>query len=390
MSDLVNFRENSDISITIPCSQADLGDFISSLLGKKQVISRLSFGTFCIDYDEIENFAHLIQQRIKDQNDYRLVSTIISVGYNDSSSIEHHSLEEMKKYSELRPVIPVRVSMTMIYLIKFQDRKMPEKQQIEIDFMFTSDLRFYDDENYGGYGFISDDEIIGTPYSSPYNGSGAIGFRISHTSRTWGVDIENLLISHITSILKSNEKWRRIVRRWRSLVSDVLAIFTFSWVVWIFASLIASFSVSVYNDSMGKFSNATEGDKITVGLEIMINHTIMGVEKIQSLGPILAGTLAVTFAILSRVLVRRALSVKEPSFILLSRKARELMPAKIKKYEKRWTRVLLFIFGNIILGVGGNLVYESFFKLNLNIPSRSTPAAPDATVPPSPLPARGG
>ena len=117
--------------VTLPYSPTDFKDFIVSLLGKPQVLEGVFNGYYSFDKGDILNLHHLIEQRVL-QNDSSLVAISIQIVFDDNSSIVLNDLESFRAYNELRPIIPVSIHLTWIYLIKFQTKNAPEKQVINI------------------------------------------------------------------------------------------------------------------------------------------------------------------------------------------------------------------------------------------------------------------
>jgi hypothetical protein len=65
-------NEDKPYAVMIPCAQEDFATFISGLLGKPQTIGRTYKQPFVVDRKDIENFYHLVEQRVKQQNEASL------------------------------------------------------------------------------------------------------------------------------------------------------------------------------------------------------------------------------------------------------------------------------------------------------------------------------
>jgi hypothetical protein len=95
----------------IPCPTDRFAEFISGLLGESQVIKGTFRSRFDTGISDIENFFHLIQQRVAEQNRGVLVRFTAEIKYDDGSSIDLDSIESLKQYTEIRPLISVGVTL---------------------------------------------------------------------------------------------------------------------------------------------------------------------------------------------------------------------------------------------------------------------------------------
>lgn len=120
-------------SVLVPCPPEEFADFMSKLLGKPQVAEGRFRGPFNIELTDIENFYHLIQYRITEQNKGQLIQFTSNIHYDDGTSVEVESLVGLKTYSEVRPLVSTGVVLTWVYLVNFNNVPVPEKQQIEVN-----------------------------------------------------------------------------------------------------------------------------------------------------------------------------------------------------------------------------------------------------------------
>src|SRR5712691_8863385 len=119
-------------AVMIPCAQEDFAKFISGLLGKRQTLSRLHRAPFDVSRKEIENTYHLVHQRVTQQNEASLVQFTVRIVYDDDSSVLLNSFDDFLHYNEIRPLASIGAHLSWTYLIRFPDRKSPEKQEIEV------------------------------------------------------------------------------------------------------------------------------------------------------------------------------------------------------------------------------------------------------------------
>lgn len=190
--------------VVFKATQDDFEKFILSILGRPQTISKIFRGAFEVDRDQIANFYHLIEQRIEQQNVYRLVSCTVSVVYSDKSQIVFNSMQSFLGHHEIKPLIPLEVEFNCIYLIKFPDKDSFERQEINVNFL-TSSLP------HGALLEIDDGEIM--EKLSQYANTGFVQFEVKHTARSFGWDIENLLSGHISSIVTQGSRTRTWLKK---------------------------------------------------------------------------------------------------------------------------------------------------------------------------------
>lgn len=137
-------------------------------------------GSFEIELGDIKGLYYLIEERVSQQNKGLLGQFTTKIIYDDSSSVLLSSIESLSNYSENRAITPVRVECTWQYLIKFQDKNVPEKQEIEVRIFVAR----------GGF------SILRMPSSSS-----GFSITIKHTARTWATDIELMLAEHCKNLL---------------------------------------------------------------------------------------------------------------------------------------------------------------------------------------------
>lgn len=193
---------SGNVPVILPCDAKDFGDFIAGLFRSQQTINRYFSGQFIIGSEEIKNIYHLLEQRISQQNDAKLVAFSVSINFDDASTVKLNSFLDFERYNELKPIISTAVTLNWTYLIRFQGSRIPERQVI--------DLTFNAEEK--GHAFVIRDGIPWPVLSSPWTGTGA-ALRIEHTLRSWGTDIESLLTNHLQVLLKQPVGLRRLISK---------------------------------------------------------------------------------------------------------------------------------------------------------------------------------
>lgn len=178
-------------ALIIPVTRADLGRFIGGLLGQPQTIEDSFSGPFDLQKHD------LVDQRIRQQNRGELIQFTVRVVYDDDSTILLNGLEDFRHYHEVRPRISVEAHLSWTYLIQFEDKQTPEKQNIEV--------------------IISTKAVI---RDIPRN----LILKIQHTGRTWGFDIEHLLSGQIKSWIYHEHAFKQLIYRYRGRIGLTFAI----------------------------------------------------------------------------------------------------------------------------------------------------------------------
>lgn len=294
--------------LALPFNEKQFSDFLISLLGKPQTITKRFSGSFCIDKDSLINLFQILEQRIHQQNDAKLISFRSLISYNDNSTIELTGFEHLVNFNEPLPLVPKSINLTWQYLIKFKDKDVLEKQEINVSF------------NVGiGFSAFHDNELI-----LDFGGlRSAVSIRIAHTARTWGADIEGLLTKHIEVLCKAPKRYKK----WFSRDSD-----TFQ----------KSFQILIF--------------LITLICSILwLNRS-----KVSLLIFLLVG--CYIFTSILGLLLRNVEPTGEPSFILLTKESYNDKEITIKKHKRLWYKFVLTFILSIILSVVANYIYAYLTK----------------------------
>lgn len=87
--------------LTLPFNEEQFQSFIR-LLGTPQTITKRIKGNFEIHLKDLQNFHDLINQRITQQNNGKLIQLKTQVYYSDGSSVILSSYEELVTYNEVK------------------------------------------------------------------------------------------------------------------------------------------------------------------------------------------------------------------------------------------------------------------------------------------------
>ena len=336
-SPLITYGGNES-TIVIPCDPKDFGGFISSLLGKPQSIDRRIKGPYEVNKDDIRNLHALVIQRVLIQNNASITYFTTLASYSDGSSVRLNSLEDFLSYAEIKPLISTDLSLEWSFLVEFPGRKIPEKQQIGVSFIT---FREYED----------DSTVIDHSYMARYAPDSII-LKISHTDRTWGADLENLISNHLRGLLTPDSKWRKTIQRRANLIGIALGAIV------IIGSLYAvSSAVKRTTDYLSAFSPTNPLSEIET-LRILLEFSKSGVWDqftLYSIGfvvvGIMAGMIVGSFATSSIERTKR-------SYVLLTKKSEEQRDRDLKSRSRGIYYLLGCALLTVLLGVISNYVFS--------------------------------
>lgn len=342
-----NARGDDAFGVMLPCTPDQFNQFISGLLGKPQTIDQHLVGSFEINSQTVLNIHNLIQQRITQQNSGKLIQFTSRIVFDDNSSVLLNSIEDFQNHHEIKPIVSTQLHLSWVYLIQFQDKLVPEKQLIDLTFIMPSDRHVVQ----------TSDRVMLPDYF--YVKSGNVFFRIQHTARTWGTDIQSLLVNHLSNIVIEEKWYKTYIRRNSGKISFTIFVF-----------LMLSTFYSIYTSAKYllniETSQLANAKKLTLAIDKKIDLMLNYIYS-NPWDRFLLASLAIIFtaffiSILAAILIESSTDTTEPSFILLTDKSIE---NKNKILSKNRFKVLTSI-GSIILsvitGVIGNIVYSNYWQ----------------------------
>lgn len=302
--------------VSLPFNENQFKDFIVGLLGKPQTITKRFRGSFEITKDNIISLFEILNQRVYQQNDAKLIQFRATIYYDDNSTVTLNGFEHLVHYNESLPIVSKAVHLTWQYLIKFRDKTTFEKQEINLSFITEMDGRIS----------LDDDMDV-------YAHENQVYIRIQHTARTWGADIEGILSKHIKTIVKDNSKFYNFFsynpNRVQNAISGLLAIITL--IFSIFYTLKKATNPINNHDSTFWIHHYGSLVFLILGIYILIKGTLIVLEEFEV--------------------------YNKPSFILLTAKSITQKEKTLKSFKRKWHKYLWTIIVSIILGVVGNYVY---------------------------------
>ncbi len=308
--------------VALPFNQEQFADFLISLLGKPQTISKRFEGSFSIDKDTISKLFEIINQRIYQQNDGKLIQFRATIYYSDNSSITLDGFEHLVNYNEALPLISEAIHLTWQYIVKFRDKDNPEKQEINVSFITNTERpRRYD---------FDDDQYL---YISSH---GQINIRINHTARTWGADIEALLSRHLEKLVKKDGKIKRFFRYNNDSVAKIIRVLILA---------IAIIHVLIESNTI---ATLTSNDIIKI-LSFYFRSALF-------IGLLYLFTIVIEFALVNFSLDSR------PSYLLLTKESYKEKDKNDRLYKKIWINYTLTIIISIITGIISNYIFTYYIN----------------------------
>jgi hypothetical protein len=349
----VRSHTDNPYSVILPCSPDQFKDFVGGLLGEPQVITKLFTGEFEITKDNIIDLYHLVEQRVRQQNESTLLQFTVRIGFDDNSSILLNSIKDFEVYNEVRPVSSISAHLTWTFLVLFRDKTVPEKQTIEVSFATRDSfgrLALWGPEFiFPAHGFRISDDFI--------------SFRISHTARTWGADIESLLSGHIQVLLKTKNPLKEFARNQSGWIA--FAVFSILFL----SSVIGSF-YTLNSFMHSQIEKVRALNALPVAPAGVVNN------KVDYLIDLIASgawpryffyifVFLVVSLIISAFLALwagTASEVNDPSFILLTRQSEKRKLDLLKKNKRQWIIFIGSIVSAVVVGIIKQIILSFILK----------------------------
>ena len=341
-----NSESNSNYGIMLPCEPASFGEFISKLLGKPQTIERNLYGNFKIDKDDVINTHHLIHQRISQQNESSFIQFTAKIYFSDDSSVEINTIDDFSIYHEIKKVNCTLLNLSWTYLIKFKGKTTPEKQTINITF------GDYVPEEY----FIS-----GRSKKKFKASSNVISIIVQHTARSWGVDIESLLTSHLENF-KDTTKSPGLIHKHRDKIGIITGAIFFACstagAMYTLIRLAKNYGMEVMN-----LANEASGNALlTKKIDYILNITSSGIWPRFILGLVFFMIIALIFSIALSAWVATRAESKLQSWILLTDSSRQQYDQYLTLINKNMKAFIISIIISIGCGIVGNIFFSLYFS----------------------------
>lgn len=338
-------QQNSGTAITLNCGQEDFEKFIRSLLGRPQTITNHFQGEFDLNREDLEQFHHLLVQRIEQQNKASLIQFTARVVYDDDSTVLVNDFDTFRSYNEPKPLRSVAIHLSWSFLVQFEDRKSPEKQEVDVSIVTGASRPFLDDNH--------------TWFVGPFHSdTGFIALRISHTARSWASDITALLTGHIKTLIHDRSK----IRAWLSEHAEKVGIGVFCTVM--LGTLVSMFFIgeSVKKSEMAGAVGIVGIQGVDAKLTALANLVAAGAWPRFAVYGVSFIFLTIIVSIGLGIWAGTMADARSPAFLTLTRKTEEYRRRMIKRSQNRFRFFLLSLFVSIVTGIAGNWLFAYFVQ----------------------------
>ena len=333
-------KGEGDYGVLLPCTPETFSDFISGLLGKPQRIERRFWGEFVFTREDLESTFHLVDQRVRQQNEASLLQFTIEIRYSDDSSVLLNSFSDFQTYTEVRPLVSTGCVLAWTYLIRFRDRNVPEKQTVELAIGGGQDIP----------------GIFGV--RSPRLSGDGVSFRIEHTARTWGADLEALLAGHVEHFRQAESGVRRFVHTHSGKVGlSVTALF----LVTIMSG--AYFVTRAFSNSQLEGAVvATRTADLSAKVDFIIERFSAGSWTQYNFALTVFLMLSFVGALVIGVWTSESAERPEYTFVLLTKASESRREKILRGRERRWLTFMMSVIGALLLGVASNYLFAALVK----------------------------
>ncbi|MFI5159065.1 MAG: hypothetical protein ACHQF4_09380 [Sphingobacteriales bacterium] len=326
--------------LTFPFDADQFKNFITGLLGRPQTITKYFHGNFTLFLTDLQNFHELIMQRVVQQNNGALIQFNAKIFYDDRSSVELGSYDELLSYNEVKPVISHGVELSWSFLLLFNAKDHPEKQTIELT-ITTKDYHLVDE----------------TEWQFFNSRVGNFKIRIQHTARSWGSDIENLLKSQIDSCIRHSKGYKKIITKYRNGIGFLFGTLICTLNI-IGLAYVTNRFISSQIDKM-KVYTSIKSHTVVQKLDYLLTYSASSVSNQHYFNVLIFFVIGLAISIfLGRYINSLIEHSREPSFLVLTRKAKENMDLVLKDLSHFWRDFFITIAVGIFSGVISNIIFS--------------------------------
>lgn len=330
----------------VPEAAAETGESeqLNSILRNTSTDTKVIFGAirgiFDLDKNQVENFFHLVDQRVREQNKPSASICEVSVYYNDGTSRKFPTIADFGNYSETRNRFPTVVTLHLSYLIQFPDGEKPEKQELDIVIRSSESVSETIDMVENDSHLRMSGDKVQVAVGGNASDFGVISYNINHSRVSWGLDIEGHVKSHIESILDQPSSSDKFLRK----AAGPLNLFTTVFVgLYCVNQIIDAFFAFLYSSDGAD----TQEAMLSVAAEYLVNGHI---------AKYIVASLVVSvifFVLFSGAISRltKAMRRPRPSFIVLDEANNRRKLKKLQKFERRWAGFIIAIAMDIVVAV---------------------------------------
>lgn len=336
---------HASTAVVLPCSPDQFSNFIAGLLGRPQELSGRRKGQFRVDKAEAMQLHHLITQRVQQQQGTKPLQFTARIGYDNGTNVQVNEIDDFQQYQEVRPLKSTSLLLTWTFLLPFPGENNPKKQEIEV--LFLSDRSMLSSEY---------DEIL-----SPLGirAPSFIHYKIRHTARTWGADIESLISTYIKGLLVKETPLRSFLRNHSIKVGLFSGLLMFMTIM--YGLLTVNDSANIQQASVLLKALGPE-TPVPAKVDALITH--LNISNLNSRG--LHHAIYIFVGIVASLFltgwVETLASRSPPSHVVLTKLSEEEYANRLKTYQHSLWTLFGSVLGGIILAVASNAVYDFYVK----------------------------
>lgn len=317
-----------------------LANLLRNTSADSKVIFGAQRGTFDLDQRQIENFFHLVDQRIAEQNHPKAKYAEFCVYYNDGTSRKFPNVEAFQSYAETRKRVPTVLTIHLSYFITFPSGDAPEKQEIDIVIRASSAVAETVEMVANDSRMRLSGDKIQMMVGSDDSQFGVISYTINHSRTSWGLDLEGHIKSHIETVMQPPTKGDIFLKRVAGPLNLLTTVF------------VGLYCVNLLIDSFFSFLYKTDGattaaDKLDIAADYLVNGQIA---KYIVASIVVSVIFFVLFSGLISALTK-SLKRPRPSFIVLDDADGNYRDEKTNQFRKRWNRFYITIGLDVFVAV---------------------------------------
>lgn len=336
--------ENKEHLIQVPIKKKDFGDFVTNLLGQPEAIIDNNRCLFEASIEWLIHIHHMLEQRIAQQATSQLVDFSCTFRYKNGLSRKITTLDGFLQFNEGKLVETKSVEIIWTYLINFPNKPTPEKQEIYLKLVSTAD------------------EVVNFrngPIKRVSTNRGLISYKILHTERTWGDDIQTILSREIESILIEEKKYNKIIDTLVPLLAlgiFIAGLFIPEYIDELIKSKQVSEIYANYITDSGNVENLSIDNKLDLTLALLNpSNDIHTVSILYRALSFFGGMFLAVFAVI-------CLEDSRVSSIVITNEDRKRQTVENKKHIKTIIKGTFSIVAAVSAGVIANYCY---YYLNL-------------------------
>ncbi|WP_415775324.1 hypothetical protein ACMYQ1_18410 [Shewanella oncorhynchi] len=331
--------QEDDLLISFPIAKKDLGNFVSNLLGQKQSLERTYPIDFEIDHPWLVNLHECLEQRISQQAHSQLLNFKAVIYFNNGTKRSITTFESFRAYVETKPLVSIGIKVVWEYLVSFPNQAHPENQQISLSAFTRRENK------------ETTKSILDIIFDSSRDSTDAfLNIQIDHTERTWGDDVENVISSCVEDIHIRKTTKTKFFKLSRLLF--VLAVLLSMMVYPLYSSVTTNSELSV---SLNELYEPLK-DQVLIDVALINSKIDLVYEAVSSFeqkrnDKNLQAFFAAFLIPLSLVIFMFFTKSTTNSYILLTKKARELKAKNDKNAKRKVAIVILSYLASIIAGI---------------------------------------